>query len=273
MKFAFLVLYELRCLKKIENLFKYVIDYYNADIIICCQELENTDEKVKLFEKNKIFQKIYKKKDPKEYFQNSLLYDYKGANWNNEACLQIYINWNEAANVLENYKDKYDYFILLRTDIDILFPFPEKEMFENISKRIYSFDANYARYWGNYSSGVFIYKDYIIQYLRKTFDVLKSDELIQNFLNSNAPYLNEEHFCQYCMNYNNLQFKYIKNINFFFISDNANSRTTWSTPTKDEKYDGFIKYPQQVNEVFDNLNLWNQGYQWKYENDCFFLSL
>ena len=272
MKFAFLIMYEIRCLKKIENLYKYIINHYNADIIICCQELDDTHEKLKLFDKNVIFKKVYSKKNPQEYYNNSKLGSYAQQNWNNNACLQIYINWNEMADVLEDYKDKYDYFILTRTDLDILFPFPEIDFFSKIPKAIYSFDANYDRSWGGSACGVFIHNDYIINYLRCTANILRNDSLINKFITS-YNLLNQENFKNFCVKENNITYKYIKNTNYFFITDNINSYTTWGIPQKNDKYDGFIKMPEQFEEAYDNLILWDNGYRWHFKNDSIILSL
>lgn len=295
MKFAFLIMYEIRCLKKIENLYKYIINHYNADIIICCQELgdvqltppapvwnpstrvsgfqpDDTHEKIKLFDKNVIFKKIYLKKNPQEYYNNSKLGSYEQQNWNNDACLQIYINWNEMADVLEDYKDKYDYFIQTRTDIDILFPFPEIDFFTSIPKAIYSFDANYAKSWGGYCTGVFVHSDYIIDYLKCTTNILKNDILINQFIKS-YDILNQENFKNFSLKENNIIFKYIKNINIFFITDNINSYTTWGIPQKNNNYDGIIKMSEQFVEAYDNLTLWDSGYRWHFKDDSIILSL
>lgn len=265
-------MYEIRTLKKINNLYKYIIDYYNADIIICCQESDNIEEKLKLFNRNIIYKKYYQKKNPNDYYNNPKLGQYPQQNWNDKNCLQIYINWNEMANVIENYKNDYDYFINLRTDIDIFFPLPDINFIKNINKGIYSFDAQYAHNFGGYCTGVFTHKDYIIQYLRVTYNILKDDLIINEFLNSYT-LLNQENFKNFCMKYNNIQFNYIKNLNIFFIAENLNSRTTWGTPQKDEKYDGYIKEKNQFNEAYNNLILWNNGYRWKYDGNNIFLSL
>jgi hypothetical protein len=272
MKFAFLIMYEIRSLKKIENLYKYIINYYNCDLFICCQELDNTNEKLKLFENNVISKRIYKKINPKDYYNNQNLGNYNQQNWNNNNCLQIYINWNEMANDLEQHINNYDYFILLRTDIDILFNLPDKDFFENIPNAIYSFEAQYAKNFGGYSTGVFVHRNYILNYLRCTYNVLKNDSIIQQFLVS-YDILNQENFKNFCMKYNNLVFKYIKNLNIFFICDDLNTRSTWGTPQTHHLYDGVIKERNQFEEAYNNLQLWNNGYRWKYKNDYIELCL
>jgi hypothetical protein len=268
-KFAFLVMYEVRTLINIEKLYEYVIDYYNADVIICCQELDDTSEKLELLKKNQLFKKVYKHINPAEYYNNNFEHTDYYSNWNNNCCLQIYINWNEMASVLEQYKNDYDYFILLRSDINIAFPFPKKELFENITDGIYTFDANYARSWGNYSTGVFVHNKFIIDYLNCTKKVLQDNNLIRKFLFEFPSYKNQENFKLYCMSVSNLTFNFINNINIYFITESMDTRSTWSIPTLIDNE--FVKYPEQYNEVKDNLQLWNSGYVWVYENNNFLL--
>jgi hypothetical protein len=271
-KFAFLLMYEVRTLINIEKIYQYVIDYYNADVIICCQELHDTNEKLELLKKNQVFKKVYKHINPTEYYNNNFNHTGHLSNWNNNCCLQIYINWNEMASVLEQYKNDYDYFILLRSDINIAFPFPKKELFENITDGIYTFDANYARIWGNYSTGVFVHKNFIIDYLNCTKKVLQDNNLINRFLLEYTKYSshkNQESFKLYCMAFSNLTFKFINNINIYFVTESMDTKSTWSIPTLIDNE--FVKYPEQYNEVKDNLQLWNSGYVWVYENNNFLL--
>ena len=59
MKFAFLVMLELRCIDKtIEKLYKNIIDYYNADIFILCQNLPNGENGIDMFDKNVIIKQL-----------------------------------------------------------------------------------------------------------------------------------------------------------------------------------------------------------------------
>lgn len=270
MKFAFLVMYELRCLKKILKFYEHIIDFYDADIIICCQELKDTTEMVELFDRKVIFSKIYKKPNPSEYYDNNKHFNTKSANWNKESCLQLYINWNEMANVVEQFKDNYDYFINIRTDIDILFPFPDKYLFEIIPKGIYTYDANYAKGWGGFGCGVFMHKDYIIQYLKSTYNVLKNEDICDTF---NLSSMNQERFLTKCLNYHGIKMNYVKNLNIIYIAKSETAYTTWAIPKKHYLYDGFIKYPKQVDETFNNLELWNKGYRWIWNDDSLLLSL
>jgi hypothetical protein len=268
LKFAFLVMYELRCLTQIDKLYKYIIDFYDADIIICCQELEDTQELVKLFDRRVIFKKIYTKPCSSDYFNNHPQLKSESNNWNKESCLQLYINWNEMSHVLEDFKDKYDYFINVRTDIDILLPFPDKHLFETIPKGIYTYDAKYAREWGGLGAGIFIQKEYIIQYLKCTYNILTNQSLCHDL----ACY-NQENFLNMCLRHANITMKYMNNLNFFYIATSQSAYTTHALPQRHYLYPGFIKYPTQVNEVYSNLALWKNGYKWKIVNEMLTLSI
>ena len=96
LRFAFLVMYELRALKKtIEKLKKYIIDFYNADVFILCnRQFSNDDELVKLFDKNVKYVRLYEKPKPEEYFpKNSNFFIPTGnGNWKSPGNCQVYIN-------------------------------------------------------------------------------------------------------------------------------------------------------------------------------------
>ena len=170
--------------------------------------------------------------------------------------------------VLEDYKDKYDYFINVRTDIDILFSFPDKHLFQTIPKGIYTYDAKYAHDWGGMGIGIFVHKEYIIQYLKCTYNVLTTQSSSPNF----ACY-NQENFLNMCLNHANINMKYMNNLNFFYIAKSEKSYTTWANPQRHYLYPGFIKYPSQVNEVYSNLELCKNGCKWIVDNDRLTLSM
>lgn len=273
MKFAYIVLCELRAITKtVHSLYENIIDRYNCDIIIVCQKLDDKDEEnILLFDRNVIYKKMYNKPNPIEYFEKDELNNKHFDNWNSSNCLQIYINWNEVAKVLEDFKDKYDYFIQLRTDISILFPLPDKELFENIPFGIYSFDPNYCRTWGGWVTGVFIHKNYVIDYFKCCNDAIILPNSIEEFV-SNTEKCNQENFKIYAMNKKKLEFKYIKNLNLYFTSESINSYTTWSIPIIHPKYNVICKYDNQCEEAFQNLELWNNGYRWIFINNEILLS-
>lgn len=262
MKFAFLVMLELRSLKKtINNLYKYIIDYYNADVFVLCQESNNIND-INLFNKNVVYKNSYKK--PNVYEDLNITNNNLANNWNNENCLQCYINWYKMYELLNSQFENYDYYIILRTDIDILFPFPPKNIFENIPNKIYTFDANYAKEWGGYSSGVFVHKNYILDYLKCFYDIIKNN-LYDDFLSYQIQ--NQENYMLFSMNKYNLSFNYINNLNIYFTAEDLNDHTTWSTIKYSYKYNVICKYENQCEEAHNNLLYWNNGANWVFENN------
>jgi len=272
-KFAFIVMYELRSINKtINELYKNIINYYNADVIILCQEtFENDVNNIDLFDKNVVYKRMYKKPCTKEYFSN-IVHEHKSHHtWDSEFGLQIYINLKEMSKVMETYKNDYDYFISLRTDIEFLFPLPPENIFEVAEKGIYSFDPDYCRFWGGWATGVFIHKDYIIDYLNCTYDVMSNNELIQAFFLTK--YTSQEQLINFAMRNKNLSFKFIKNLNLYFIAETLKDRTTRHNPKIHPEYGVICKYIKQCSEANENLKLWNKGYRWIYENNEIFLKL
>jgi len=273
-KFAFIIMYELRSINKtIDNLYKYIIDYYDADVFIVCQKFQNNDkdyEYLNLFNKNVVYKKIYNKPNPEIYFYDNNIKKYKSLNWNSYGNLQIYINLNEMSKIIDEYKDKYDYFISLRTDIDITFPFPPKELFENIPNEIYTFDAEYCRLWGGYSTGVFIHNKYIMNYLKSYFDTITNTNVLNEFINGNYN-LNQETFAMFCLNKKNISFKYINNLNIYFTGEKVDSYYTWETVKYDQEYNVYYKYALQLKEAMQNKKLYDDCYRWKFVNGYFIL--
>jgi hypothetical protein len=177
MKFAYLVMTEIRSVNKtIQSLYDNIIDYYDADVFICVQNYsENDYENIKLFNKNVVYSEIYQKPDPTVYFgpnNNLNASPIVDASWNIKSNLQIYINYHKMSQVIRDNVDKYDYFIMIRTDITILYPFPSKEIFESIPEAIYSFDPNYCRGWGGCGFSMFVHRKFIMSYLSSYYNII-----------------------------------------------------------------------------------------------------
>lgn len=279
MKFAFLVMYELRALDKtIESLYKNIIDYYNADIFILAQYKDPIDiEKINLFNKNVVHKELYEKINPHDHFNTAHIsydknetVDISAQNWNKYNSIQIYLNLHKMAKVIESCVDNYDYFIILRTDIEILFPFPNKELFENIPAAIYTFDPDYCRYWGGWAAGVFIHKNFILNYLNSFYKMI-NDQSIQEFYNFGYDHINQENFMNFALLKSNLKFNYIKNLNMFFTAESLNDRSTWGNINIHPIYNVIYKYLDQCDEAYNNLRLWENNGRWVYENDTLLL--
>jgi hypothetical protein len=147
----------------------------------------------------------------------------------------------KMADVVEKFKDKYDYFIVTRTDINILFPYPDKYFFSNIPSGIYSFNAIYAQGWGGFHEPGFVHKNYILELLRSP-NIIKTIKTIGNELST----CNAENFLRICLQHANLNKNYINGLNFVFIAHDTNTVTTWGCINYYEPLGCFIKYNCQA---------------------------
>jgi len=288
MKFAFLLMYELRAVKKTyQELYKNLIKPYDADIFICVQKaLNDDDERLNLFNENVICKEIYDKPEPISYFgiENNLnvtsMDDHTTSrhNWNKYSNLQVYINYHKMAQIISKHVDKYDYFILIRCDSYILFPFPDKKLFENIPKFMYFINAQYCKGWGDKGIPTFIHRNYILDYLNSYYNIISNPSYkpeIINALNASG-LLNQEKFQNKCLSLVNLQDKIqkINSLNYYWTAENVNDYNTWSCPHYSPIYNNVIcKYDGQCNEAHENYNLWLNGKRWKFDinNNYFYL--
>jgi hypothetical protein len=283
MKFAYLVMTELRSINKtIHGLYDHIIDYYNADVFICVQNYsENDHENIKLFNKNVVYSEIYQKPEPSVYFgvnHNLNANPIFDGSWNIKSNLQIYINYHKMSKIIRDSIDKYDYFITIRPDITILYPFPSKEIFESIPEAIYSFDPNYCRSWGGCGFSMFVHKKFIMSYLSCYYNIISSinyKDLINLMFNKLKNGFNQENFQTFCLKLSNIYNykKYIKNINYYYTAEKLDDYTTWSTPTIHPKYNVVCKYEKQCEDAYSNLKLWISGCKWKYNDNCIYLQL
>lgn len=268
--FCYLVMNELRCLDYINNLYEYIIDYYDADIIICCQDLPGKQSDIELFDRKVVYKEKYTKPDPYEWYAGCSSVRVHSNNWNIPACLQLYINMDKMADVVEKFKDKYDYFIMTRTDIKIIFPYPDKHFFGKIPPGMYSYDAHYARIWGGFHEYGFVHKDLIIPALRT------ANYLIKNVINQqDVSSYNGERFTAFCLNHANIKKNYINGLNFYFIAHDENTHTSWGMIKFYPPANCYVKYTTSVDEVNHNNSLWEKGYRWSFDSklNCFNLTL
>ena len=284
MKFAYLVMTELRSLNKnILNLYKYIINHFDCDIFICVQESSQDDyEVIKLFDKNVVYSEIYKKPNPYTFFgpnnNTNITKINDDINWNKPSNLQIYINYHKMAHIIKNVINDYDYFITMRTDVSILFPFPKKEVFDTIPQSLYSFDTEYSKGWGGSGYSVFIHRNFILNYLNCYFFIIKNNVFKNVLINkfyvpSEKKFIcNQEKFQKICLKMINIpQAKTIKNTNVYYNATTLNDYTTWSTPITHPKHNVICKYIKQCDEAYDSLKLWERGFKWMYKNDSLFL--
>ena len=275
MKFAFIVMYELRSIKKtIDNIQKYIIDYYNADVFIICQkQFIDDEENSKLFTKNVKITILYDKPDPIKYFgknSNMCLPNGDGS-WNTYGNSQIYINNNEVSKYIKQYVNDYDYFINIRIDSEILFDFPPIELFEKIPYSVYTLSPNYCQSWGGSGAGNFIHKNFIMDYLTSYNDILISDKYRNLIMSKLSDNFNQEKLLNLSLELKNIKMIHIKNINIYYTGESLNDYTTWSKFIVHPTHNVICKYIDQCSEAYESLNMWVNGKRWEYENNCVLL--
>jgi hypothetical protein len=187
---------------------------------------------------------------------------------------------NEYAKIIKKYINDYDYFIGLRSDIDIMFPFPEKELFEKIPHDVYTFLPNYSKSWGGQGLPNFFHKKYILDTLTCYYDYIKDNKNIDYLFNchdisdfcnyNNFPikkFINQELLLLIALKEKNITMKNITNTNFYYTGNNINDRTTSTELKYYNNTEKICKYNEQVNETLHNLKLWENNYRWEYEVD------
>ena len=266
-----LVMFELRAIKKtISTLYRNIIDPYDADVFIACQrQFKDDDKNIELFDKKVIHKELYNKPDPHLFFNSEITQMKTGvnwANWNFPRYLQIYINFYKMSEVIKKYVNDYDYFIFTRTDIEVLFPFPDKELFEKLDKGIYSLDASWCSWFGGQGTMMYIHKDYILQFLTCCYDTIKSATNQADFF-----MLNQERFVTYSMKNQKLESILFNSGNFYYTVETLQDYSSWSRPHLHPVHNVLCKYDEQVNEAYANLKLWNEGYRWGIKNNTIML--
>lgn len=277
MRIALLIMFELRYIHhNINDFYKYLIDYYNADIFLLSQRKFDDDEaRLNLFQRKVVYKELYSKPELSEYFNN---YDYiqdkkkdgdNNFNWNKNQVLQLFINMNKMSYIIEKYINDYDYFIMLRTDSKILFPFPPSNILYNIPKGTYQIKANYCHNWGGVGFRFLISKEYILSYLRSPYEVINSNYLIDLFLNNNKfKYKNQENLLNFSLEYKKIPNYHINSLNYYYTCEDINSYTTWAKPKINAEYNVICKYPNQCIEAYKNLNLYKKkNFKWIFINN------
>jgi len=278
MKFACFIGGELRGVKKtIKSFYKNVIDYYDADILIVCQkQFDDDEERIKLFDRKVKYIKLYDKPDIDEYFNNKLPERHA---WCNEADMQLVINGVEAFKLLEGILDEYDYVINLRIDIEVLFPFPDKDLFEKIPHGIYITNADYYKDTGGHGYGTFIHRDFFRDSVMSIYEnIIEGDITLDSFIEYHMKKYNTtdcskcsasaETLIQICLEKRNILMKHICPLNFYYTAESVNDRTTSTSEIIIHPQNNVIcKYEGQVNEAYAGLELCNKNYRWSFKND------
>jgi hypothetical protein len=267
---AFLVMYELRCVNRetVKSLYDNIVDVYDADIYILCQKQFDDDaERVALFDRNVVKAELY---DPRgdadvvkkiEKWQDHPRTEL--ANFVNDGNVNVYVNNVMFESYLGDLADSYEWFVMSRTDVSILFPFPPKDTLEGLEPGVYCFSPEYCRLWGGSGGGNIVHRDFIRKYLTACGDCLDravsggDPELVRSMVDFNQEKLLEKA----------LALKYISTlridtINYFYTAEGIDDRTTWSVIQPHPVHGVLCKYVEQCSEAFENKSKWDGGARW-----------
>jgi hypothetical protein len=272
MKFALLIMYELRSTYKcIEGLKSKLIDFYNADVFVLCQrQFEDDATRLSLFDTNVKHDELYDKPNPLEYFgEDSNITLPSPHMWNNAGNSQIYINNHKMSKIISQVVNDYDYYILVRSDIQILFDFPSPEVFETLRPGLHAHSCPVFDTFGGIGLAHFVHKNFILDYLTAPYDAIV-DKSLRHLINNSL--FNQEQFCKFALERKGVFVKKIRGLNYFYTADGVDSYTTWGTPEIHETYNVVYKYRSQVDYAFESYALWKTDFRWIVEDDSIVLS-
>ena len=269
-------MYELRSTHKCINWLKSkLIDFYNADVFAICQrQFEDDIDRLSLFDTNVKYAELYDKPTPLEYFgEDSNITLSSHGMWNSPGNSQIYINNHKMSKIISPVVNDYDYYILVRSDIQILFDFPSAEIFERLPPGIHGYSCPFFDQFGGIGLANFVHKNFILEYLTAPYDAIVDKSLRATFENKvQTCIFNQEIFCRFALERKGMYTKRINGLNFFYTADSPDSYTTWAKPEVHEEYGVVYKYRDQADFAFNCYNHWLNGSHWTILNDSIVLS-
>lgn len=266
---AFLVMYELRCVNEetVKSLYDNIIDVYNADVFILCQkQFEDDAARVAMFDRNVVKSTVYEPRGDAgidraiERWQD--LPRTHHANFVNDGNVNVYMNNVMFKAYLGELADSYDWFVMSRTDVKILFPFPPKRVLVDLEPGVYCFSPKYCEAWGGSGGGNIVHRDFIREYLSACSDCLDralsgDTELVRSLTD-----FNQEELLNKALEIKGIEIRRIETINYFYTAESETARTTWSTIQVHPEHGVLCKYPPQCTEAYENKAKWDLGARW-----------
>ena len=170
-------------------------------------------------------------------------------------AIQIFYRWFLLKNLIHhNLIDKYDRFVITRSDYIYQLPYPNVEKMNSNNIWIPNFE-----YWGGYTDkNAILSKTNIIPYLNiLNMMVLKSNEYFYKMKNYN--YWNIEQLIKFHLHENNVlhlvkEFPYI-----MYACRNHNGTTRWNVGIYNEKLGYYLKSEDEYNKSIEYLNKFNSS--------------
>lgn len=246
---------------------KYLVEKNNADLYFCLQNYEkHNDDNLKYYGLYKQY-KIYNNPIPdfsntfddlcskfnyeKKWisnFEKILNYNWKLGYDRPGTCIRRMYN---RYLIYEMLKDKqYDWFVLLRSDLFFINDFYDISAFD--TSKLYCYEKGG---WGGVNNNLIVFHKNIFE---KVLTYIKNflNLSFLNFLNDNLDlnnvYLNEEVFFMYNMKLNQIDFSFIPTV--WFISGDEGDVNTWDFPLRKDVNGYFYKYDYDYNDAMNIID-------------------
>jgi hypothetical protein len=170
-------------------------------------------------------------------------------------AIQIFYRWFLLKYLIyHKLIDKYDRFVITRSDYIYQLPFPKVERMNSNNIWIPNFE-----YWGGYTDkNVILSKTNIIPYLNiLNMMVLKSNEYFSKMKNYN--YWNIEQLIKFHLYQNNVEYLIKEFPYIMYACRNHNGTTRWNVGTYNEKLGYYLKSEDEYNKSIDYLNKFNNS--------------
>jgi hypothetical protein len=195
----------------------------------------------------------------------------------------------EMADIILKYALDYDYYLMFRTDTDILFDLPPIDIFNEAPSSVYGFYTDYWKFVGNLG-GHYIHKNYINSYLMapykyinniSNFNILNQKHSLWDLNTKYYKELNPDDCPGIPNNFPHQETLFILAFEYFDITINKiHNLPFYYNVDIQEKYtfnNGYeciikpnnicYKYELQYAECNKNLIYWTNGYRWKIVNN------
>ena len=265
-------MYELRRVNResVESIYRNIVDVYDADVFILCQrQFEDDAERVARFARNVVKSGLYAAREDEVVREVAKRWsDIRRksiSNFLDDGNLNVYINNAMFSGFLGEDSKKYDWFVMTRTDSEILFPFPPRELLADLEPGVYGFSPAYCKEWGGSGGGNIVHRDFIHQYLtvyRDCLDGLLTEAgggLLADLSNLD---INQERFLKIALAVKKIELREISTINYFYTAESEDARSTWSKIVRHPEHGVLCKYLQQCTEAHENKRKWDEGARW-----------
>jgi len=260
----------------IDSLYENIIQPLNASLFYSFNRATPDDEhKIKLIDKKLIFGELKEKVDlRKELVPDSLFakFDnidfYAQSNWigtineqTGGVCYR-HVDFKRMSGIIFPYLDKFDYFIITRSDFKYLFPIFDFSILKDQEIIKHKGFDHYSHTGMNWEF-IICKSNKVLEFLNSPF-LFMNDESLQDLMIKEIRQRprNNESFQRIISEYYKWNVSEME-INGFLSADSSEERTTWGIVQYNENIKNYFKYPEMLRDAYSNLDKINSGLKWK----------